>query len=143
MPNSNAKVFAPVSLGTLAGVKQLRETITLAQIQALGATSTGTVSLGQSINAGGYVITASVVNNGTVAGGGGVTGVTAQIGDGTGTITSQSGSIFAAGQPQAMLPTNEAVAGTLEVTLVATGGNLGDMTGPDTGLDITVLYAEG
>jgi len=143
MPNSNAKVFAPVSLGTLAGVKQLRETITLAQIQALGATSTGTVSLGQSINAGGYAIAASVVNVGTVAGGGGVTGVTAQIGDGTGTITSQSGSIFAAGQPQAMLPTNEAVAGTLEVTLVATGGNLGDMTGPDTGLDITVLYAEG
>jgi len=143
MPNSNAKVFAPVSLGTLAGVKQLRINITLAQIQALGATSTGTVSLGESINAGGYVIAASVVNNGTVAGGGGVTGVTAQIGDGTGTITSQSGSIFAAGQPQAMLPTNEALAGTLEVTLVATGGNLGDMTGPDTGLEITLLYVGG
>lgn len=139
----NQRVFAPVDLGTLEGVQQVRANITLAQIQALGANTTGSVSLGESISSGGYVITSSVVNNGTAAGGGGVTGVTAQIGDGTAQLTAQSGSIFAAGQPQVMLPTNEASGGTLAVTLVATGGNLGDMTGPDTGLDITILYVEG
>ena len=142
MPNSNAKVFAPVSLGTLAGVKQKRINFTLAEIQALGGNG-GDLDTGIRINSGGYVIAASASCTTDVAGSG-INGLILKLKRGSSVLTAP-GNLTTAADPVALVGGLEAgSAGSVLINVSVNGvGATGDITAPTAGIDITLAYEEG
>lgn len=121
-------------------------TITLAEIVALGASATGTITTTIELPARALVVAAGVRNNGTI--GATLTTLTAGVGwSGNGSALIGDQSVFAANAGIYRIPewqSAPSLTAPTNITVLFTGsGNLSGLTGLTDGVTVTIAYIEG
>ncbi len=125
------------------GLGRFKRSYTLAQINALGAVTTGQLAF-RDLPANGRIIRAQILNNGDPAGG--VAALTASLGSAGGAYVDvlAPASVFAANafnEGAIVTPLQSVVADTtLKVQLISAGGNMDAVTGLASGITVLVQY---